>query len=282
MNVKLFVLLTAMVFGTIYVTGKSESPPTYTASPAGSATGPTGLAPTTEEQILEFTFPDSPESSVDLKVGTKSVTKLILPASQVVYINGAIMENAASIVAELKAKAKSNKVVWLLIDSPGGSVIDGAAIVSAMEGSTAKVNTVCLSICASMAFIIHQYGNKRYALDRSILMAHPASGSVAGTMEQMKARLDILTRYVDKLDVLITKRVNMPFTSFKSLIVSEFWTDAEDGIKTHYVDGLVDVTTDARPPIIQVMERYTGNRQGTRELKTSMKFMWGGEEALAN
>lgn len=271
MGVKILAVFLTLVIATSYFTGNSYTP---NASNEG-ATGTTGVEATTLAYPAQGYLPVRPTQEPTLtKVGTKTVTRLNLSANEVVYITGVIMENAEGIVAELKEKAKHNKTVWLLIDSPGGSVIDGAAIVSAMEASPAKINTVCLSVCASMAFIIHQYGNKRYALDRSILMAHPASGAVQGTMEQMAARLNILTRYVDKLDVQITQRVNVPFDSFKTLIVSEFWRDAEDALALHYVDGLVDVTTDAKPAKT-LLEELT---KGSRELKRSIRFMWGGEE----
>lgn len=273
MGFKFLVFLTTLAVTTAYLSGVTNSPHVFT----NDVTGSTGVvateSPTTALNTHLILRPEPPATA---SVGNKNITRLDIPEAQAIYIVGPIMANAHAVVEELKTKAKKNNHLYLLIDSPGGSVLDGAAIVSAMEASTAKIDTVCLSMCASMAFIIHQYGNKRYAIDRSVLMAHPASGGVQGTMEQMKARLDLFTRYVDKLDVLITKRVGLPFDSFKQLITSEFWVDSEDAFKANYVDGLVDVTTDAKPAAPNFSERY----RGTRELKDSMKFMWGGEEAL--
>lgn len=271
MGLKLFALLTISLISVVYLSGdktKVYNNQSFTQDTVedSSSTGPTG-----QEAAPQASELPAPKPASKLSVGTKSVVRLNIPENEVVYIRGAIMSNAANIVAEIKEKSKTAGQIFLLIDSPGGSVIDGAAIVSAMEASTVKVNTVCLSICASMAFIIHQYGAKRYAVDRSILMAHPASGGVQGTMGQMKARLDVLTRYVDKLDFLITKRVNLPFGDFMTLIVSEFWIDAEDAVKAHYVDSLVDVTTDAKPSAIQVTDFARGSDEAW---KNGIDLIW--------
>lgn len=273
MSFKILAFLTLSIISVVVLS--SDKTKTYDNKPFAqetteeTATGPTGLV---EATPVSADLP-LPTLTTKLAIGTKSVTRLDIPENEVVYIKGPIMGNAASIVEELKSKAKHANKLWLLIDSPGGSVVDGAAIVSAMEASTVKVNTVCLQLCASMAFIIHQYGTKRYAVDRSILMAHPASGGVQGTIGQMHARLDVITRYVDKLDLLISKRVNLPFGDFRSLIVSEFWVDAEDALKAHYVDGLVDIRTDARAPVPQVMDFSKSENDGVF-WKNGINLIW--------
>lgn len=178
---------------------------------------------------------------------TKKVSRLTIPASKVVFLLGPIYD-VTNVVAELKEKARASSDIWLLIDSPGGSVLDGAKILSVMEASPARVHTVCLGLCASMAFIIHQYGYTRNMVDRSIIMAHPASGGVQGTLEQMNSRLGTITRYVYKMDAYIANRVGMKFEQFKALSLTELWLDAEDALAFKFVDNIVDVTTDAQPP----------------------------------
>jgi ATP-dependent protease ClpP protease subunit len=49
-----------------------------------------------------------------------------------------------------------------------------------------------------MAFIIHQYGNKRYMLDRSVLMSHFAASGVEGDIERMTSYLNVVQKYVNR------------------------------------------------------------------------------------
>lgn len=183
-------------------------------------------------------------------INSKRIEKLVLPASKVIFINGPIMDNAAFIVDEIKLKSKTETELYLLINSPGGSVLDGALIISAMEASPVPVHTVCLQMCASMAFGIHQYGVRRLAVDRSVLMAHQAAGGLQGSLGQMQARLDMITRYVFKMDAHVSSRTGVPLDKFHSLIASEFWVDAEDGLEKKYVDALVSIETEAKPPTL--------------------------------
>lgn len=171
----------------------------------------------------------------------KTIENLSLPDTQTLALIGEVGDNAASLANDIIRLSQGSKPIWLLINSPGGSVIDGASIVAAIQSSKVPVYTVCLQLCASMAFIIHQYGTNRYMLDRAILMAHPASGGVQGTMGQMKSRLDVLTRYVDKMDNFIAKRAGLTLDQFKELTVSEYWVDSEDATNAKFNDKIISV-----------------------------------------
>jgi ATP-dependent Clp protease protease subunit len=190
-------------------------------------------------------YVESKPSSLPVLKGKKSVERLSIPSSQVIYITGVIDAGIRDVVKQIKEKQNSESELYLLIDSPGGSVLDGALVLSAIESSTVKVNTVCIGLCASMAFIIHQYGHKRMAVDRTVLMAHPASGGLAGTLEQMDARLSTILKFVNKIDAYIAKKSGIPYEKFKNMIVSELWVDAEDAKALGFVDTIVDINTDA-------------------------------------
>lgn len=171
----------------------------------------------------------------------KTVKTLKLDDDQVIYIEGEIDESAGKLAEKIKRLGLGKKPIYLLIDSPGGSVLDGAKIVSAMEASSAQVNTVCIGLCASMAAIIHGYGDERYMVDRSILMHHPAAAGLRGSLEEMQSRLGLLIRYVDKQSATIANRAGLTLEQFKALVVSEMWIDGEDAVNKKFAEGLVSV-----------------------------------------
>lgn len=115
---------------------------------------------------------------VTLPVFDKQVKYLNLVEDQTVEIYGEINESSEAIAQKITSLAAKGKPIYLLINSPGGSVMDGALIISAIEASKAPVYTICTQLCASMAALIHQYGHTRYMVDRSILMFHPAAGGL--------------------------------------------------------------------------------------------------------
>lgn len=69
------------------------------------------------------------------------------------------------------------KRIQLWINSPGGIVMDGYDIYSAILKSKTKVDTYCTGIAASIAGVIFQAGRKRIMSDYAILMYHEPFGS---------------------------------------------------------------------------------------------------------
>ena len=172
----------------------------------------------------------------------KQITRLSLNDSNTIVIEGEIGDSAVLIANLITKKAHSNKEIYILINSPGGSVFDGALIVSAIQASPVPVKTVCLQLCASMASIIHSYGTERYMLDRSILMFHDAAGGLQGTVPQMLTRLNFINRYTSKMDANIARRAGLSVEEFLNRIKAELWLDAEDSVAQHFADGIVSLS----------------------------------------
>lgn len=181
------------------------------------------------------------------KEGSKSIKHIAPSDDQVVLLEGEVrLDSAERVIKGLKAASQSGQPIYLVIDSPGGSVLDGAKVVSAMESSSVPIYTVCNGLCASMAFIIHQYGTKRLATDRAILMAHPASGGASGTLEQMTSQISMFTGYVNKMSAYVAKRAGLTFEQFHAKYISEMWLDSEDAKKNGFVDSLVSIEIESQ------------------------------------
>ena len=100
----------------------------------------------------------------------KSIRHIDLPASRTIYLYGEVNHDSAeTTIQSLNSMESSNEPIYLVLNSPGGSVIDGASVVTAIEAAQGPVYTVCNQLCASMAAIIFEYGTKRYMLDRTFL-----------------------------------------------------------------------------------------------------------------
>ena len=106
-----------------------------------------------------------------------------------------------------------------------------------------------MTLCASMAAIIHQYGTNRYMVDRSFLMFHEASGAVQGTVPQMVSQLLSMTRYINKMIGKIAQRAGLTFDQLNATLASELWLDAEDALASKFSDGTVNVYFDEKTAI---------------------------------
>lgn len=173
---------------------------------------------------------------------TKTVKTLKVPANRTVLINGPIgyvEESDNEIKAKLKELGSSKEPIFVLINSPGGSVDVGNEIVSLMQAADGPVYTVCTALCASMAAVILEHGTKRFALDRATVMFHDASGGARGSLGQMNSILQFYRRGIEKTNRYIAARSSMKYEEFMELQKDNLWIDAEDAKSLNLVDDLV-------------------------------------------
>ena len=90
----------------------------------------------------------------------------------------------------------SNEPIKLYINSPGGSVIDGLAIVDTMNLIKSEVHTYCIGQAASMGAILLMCGEKEYrhCTANSRIMIHQISGGASGKGEDIKVTVKEIER----------------------------------------------------------------------------------------
>lgn len=184
----------------------------------------------------------------------------------VIQFNTEVSEQSVNetIKAIKKANHKGVSAIYLLLDSPGGSVFDGARLITAMENSKVPVYTVCTELCASMAAQILEHGVQRYMVDRSTVMFHPATTFLMqqGEVDKIYSRLGSAKRFIDKFDYYVAKRSGQNYEEFKAKSMREYWDDAEDALADHLIDGIVNIDF-----VKEVVPAITPNNQIKQDLK---------------
>lgn len=202
---------------------------------------------------LSFLEPKENVLNTSTPVPTLDLTK----SGNFVVLYGPIYDNGNDVAEAIKTASAKGEDVYLLIDSPGGSVITGGAIISAMEASPVPVHTVCLQLCASMGAMIHQYGAKRYTVNRSLLMFHDAAGGFQGPFQQVVSRVNMINRYVNKMFAHVAKRTGQQYKDFMLKIGPEIWVDGEDAVAQKYSDGLINIIHNdmqaVNPPTLDIL-----------------------------
>ncbi len=229
---------TTLLFGLLALAGilgvSYAFPPSHVLNKAATSET-TLLAPISANVNLRSVTPD------EYMVSAKEVKNLSVDSSNTIVIVGEIGEGMFAVAQELQQKAKAGKPLYLIINSPGGSVLDGVQVISTMQSLKVPVYTVCAGLCASMAAMIHSYGTKRYMVDRSILMYHEASGGVQGQFNQIKSRFRVFDRLISKMDYEVAIRAGKNPEEFRKALASEIWLDAEDAVQQGYADKIVSV-----------------------------------------
>lgn len=160
---------------------------------------------------------------------------------RIIFISGPIEDYTANlIVAQLLFLASEDpkKDIQLYINSPGGAVTAGLAIIDTMNFIKSDVSTVCVGLAASMGSVILSAGakGKRFALPNSEVMIHQPWGGVQGqaTDIEINARHILATR--DRLNRILAKNTGKPLEQVEKDVDRDFYMTAEESKKYGIID----------------------------------------------
>lgn len=163
---------------------------------------------------------------------------------RIVMVSGPIETNMANtIVAQLLflESENPNADISLYINSPGGEVYAGLAIMNTMQYIKPSVSTIGMGVVASMASVLLAAGakGKRFLLPDATVMIHQPSAGTQGMITDM----EISVREGQRLKKLITGKMS-EFTGRKEkelfdAMERDNWMDAEAAKKFGLIDGIL-------------------------------------------
>ena len=139
----------------------------------------------------------------------------------------------------------SRKRIVILINSGGGDVAEGFALVAAIETSETPVDIVCMGRCMSMAFLICLAGHRRLSFPYAQFLMHDgeifSGGSTKKVQDQVKfeGRLD---EEVVKPFVLCHSK--MTEEEYVKIERKEFYMTPEDALEHGFIDGIIEKAGD--------------------------------------
>lgn len=186
-----------------------------------------------------------------------------LTPSNFILLRGEIDDNLVSQVS-LKLQLKQGESVYLYIDSPGGSIVDGMRLINLVKALSASgTEVICITdYAASMAFSLFQACPVRYAIENAIIMQHQASYGTQGSMTQNRSRIELVENITTKLNKMDSDRLQMPLDQFVNRIYKDWWLFDRDIVKYKAADELVLVMCDAKLMQEKVVETIN-SRFGT-------------------
>lgn len=100
-----------------------------------------------------------------------------------------------AVVRIIRDLEKRHRRINIRINSPGGSVMHGDPIITAIRNSNAEIHTYVDGMAASMAFDIWLSGHKRHVGINSKLMIHATSTVEWGTAKHLRQAADMLDKF---------------------------------------------------------------------------------------
>lgn len=153
-------------------------------------------------------------------------------------------ETANIVVAQLLFLANEDpkRDIKLYINSPGGSVYDGLAIIDTMNYIQPDVQTIGIGLQASMGAMLLACGTKgkRYLLPNSRVMIHQPSSGTNGKVTDQEITLHESITVKKKLIEIFAERTGKSIKQVEKDMDRDNWMSAQEALAYGIVDEIVE------------------------------------------
>ena len=166
---------------------------------------------------------------------------------RIVFLGEEVTRDSANLVIAQLLHLESqdpDKDISLYINSPGGSVTAGLAILDTMNFIKCDVSTICLGECASMAAVLLSAGTKgkRLCLPNSMVLIHQPSGGAQGQQTEIQIVADFMLKTRERLNKILADNTGQTLERIQADTERDNYMTAEEALAY----GLVDRITTAR------------------------------------
>jgi len=164
---------------------------------------------------------------------------------RIIFLGSAIDDQVANaIVAQLLFLAAEDpkKDIHLYINSPGGSVTAGMAIIDTMKFVQPDVSTICTGMAASMGAMLLVAGaaGKRYALPNAEVMLHQPWGGSQGQASDIKIAADRIMRHRNLLYTIISERTGKSVEQIEKDADRDYFLTAAEALDYGLIDKVIE------------------------------------------
>jgi len=135
----------------------------------------------------------------------------------------------------------AKKDVIMYINSGGGSVIAGLALIDVMNYIAPDVNTVAVGMAASMGAVMVTSGapKKRFALESAEIMVHQPLGGLEGQFSDMEIGLKHMDRLKKKLYTILSKTSGKDYKHIHKICDRNYWMTPEEAKEEGFIDEIL-------------------------------------------
>jgi ATP-dependent Clp endopeptidase proteolytic subunit ClpP len=137
-------------------------------------------------------------------------------------------------VQELKEeldRAKNASHIRLLINSPGGDVIEGMAVYNLLASIREKVSVEVVGLAASIASIIALAGKEKPVIhEGAFFMIHDPFAVSWGTADALRRDAAVLDKMTDSLVKIYQDASGLPEDEIREMMEVETWLSAEEAV----------------------------------------------------
>lgn len=162
----------------------------------------------------------------------------------IIFLGGPIDDHTANIVIAQLLFLQSEdpkKEISLYVNSPGGVVYAGLAIIDTMNHIKNDVSTVCVGIAASMGAVILSAGakGKRMALPNAEIMIHQPLGGAEGQASDIEISAKHILKLRENLNRMLAKNTGKPIQQIEKDVDRNFFMSSEEAKKYGIIDKVI-------------------------------------------
>ena len=163
---------------------------------------------------------------------------------RIVMISGQIEPAMANtVVAQLLflESENPNADISLYINTPGGDVTAGWAIMDTMKYIKCDVSTICVGMAASMGAFLLSGGTKgkRFALPNAEIMIHQPLGGMQGQATDMQIAAQHMQRTKEKLHRILAENCGKTYEEILADCERDNWKTAQEAAEYGLIDQVV-------------------------------------------
>ena len=167
---------------------------------------------------------------------------------RIIFLSEDVNHASASLVVAQLLFLESedpDREIYLYINSPGGSITDGMAIVDTINYIKCPVTTICVGLAASMGAVLLASGTKgkRFATPNAEILIHQpliAGGGLSGQTTEIKIHADHMVKTREKLNKLLSERTGQDLATIERDTERDRYMTAQEALEYGLIDGIMD------------------------------------------
>lgn len=163
---------------------------------------------------------------------------------RIIFLGGPIDDQVANLViAQLLFLANEDpkKDISLYINSPGGAVTAGLAILDTMNFIKPDVSTICVGMAASMGSHLLAGGakGKRFALPNAEVMIHQPHGGFEGQVTDIEITAKQVIKLKERLNEIFAKNTGQKLSKVQADMERDFFMTSKEAKEYGIVDAII-------------------------------------------
>lgn len=163
---------------------------------------------------------------------------------RIIFVGSGIDDTVANVVIAQLLFLESDapeKDIYIYINSPGGSVTAGLAILDTMQYVKPAVSTLCVGQAASMGAVLLAAGakGKRFALPHARILIHQPMGGFQGQATDIDIHAREILRLRGELNNILAKSTGQSLKKIQNDTERDFFMSGDEAVRYGIVDSVI-------------------------------------------